>query len=165
MLPKSKEKLEKKYNKCKKKFVKIDSSAYKEYQTAAYEDFESAKKEENPKWAIAKAYQALFMMCNSISIKKLGFYSKDHNCVIIALLSKNLISKKILEKIDEMLKNKDKLFAGLLPEDSFFEEISDIRITRNKYLYLPRTLRKVKTPSNQIIERVRGLISLLGEIE
>lgn len=165
MIPKTRTKLENGYKKCEKKFVKIDNSVYKEYQNSAYEDLDSAKKEENPKWAITKAYQALFMMCNSILVKKLGFYSKDHNCVIIALLYNNLIPKEALDRIHDMLEKKSKLFTELHPKDSFFEEVSNIRVIRNKYLYLPKILRKIKTPSHQVIEEVRELIRILGELE
>ncbi|MEA3378471.1 MAG: hypothetical protein U9Q69_02410 [Nanoarchaeota archaeon] len=165
MIPKTKKKLEKEYKRCENKFVEISNSLYKEYQNFAYEDLDSAKKEENPKWAIIKAYQSLFLMCNSILIKKLGFYSKDHNCVILALLFKNLISKEVLIKIHKMLKEKDKLFAELDLQESFFREISNIRIIRNKYMYLPKTLRKIKTPSKGVIEEVRKLIEILGELE
>lgn len=165
MIPKTKEKLEKEYKRCENKFVEIDNSLYKEYQSSAYEDLDSAKKEENPRWAIIKAYQSLFLMCNSILIKKLGFYSKDHNCVILALLFKNLITKDVLIKIHQMLKEKDKLFAELDLQESFFREISSIRIIRNKYMYLPKTLRKIKTPAKEVIEEVRRLIQMIGESE
>lgn len=162
MIPKTEEKLKKQYERCEKRFVKIDKSLYEQYQDSAYEDLDSAKKEGNPKWAITKAYQALFMMCNSILVKKLGIYSKDHNCVIIALLSGNLIPEDTLGKIHEMLGNKDRLFTELHPKESFFEEVSHIRIMRNKYLYLPKSLRKIKAPVEQVIEEVRELILILG---
>lgn len=165
MMPKTKEKLEREYEKCKNKFVKLDNSFYIEYQNLAYEDLDSARKEKNPKWGIIKAYQALFIMCNSILVRKLGLYSKDHNCVIIALLSENLISEKLLAEIHKMLEEKNKLFVGLQSKESFFEEISNIRIIRNKYMYLPKTLRDIKTSSGEIIEEVRKLIQILGEIE
>ena len=55
MIPKTKEKLEKEYKRCENKFVEIDNSLYKEYQSSAYEDLDSAKKEENPKWADRKS--------------------------------------------------------------------------------------------------------------
>ena len=128
-------------------------------------DLDSAKKEENPRWAVTKAYQALFLMCNSILVRKLGFYSKDHNCVLIALSSNELISEDILTQIREMLNKKNKLFTELPPKDLFYEEIFNIRIIRNKYLYLPKSLRMVKAPSEEIVEEVRQLIRLLGELE
>jgi len=130
-----------------------------------YEDINSAKKEESPRWAVTKAYQSLFLMCNAILIKKLGVYSKNHTCVMIAMFKHNLISENILTKIHKMLEKKDNLFVGLASKDSFYEEISQIRITRNKYLYFPKSLRNIKTPSNELVEEVRQLIQLLGEIE
>jgi len=159
MIPKTEKALEKAYTRCERRFVKIENSLYREYQLMAYEDLDSAKNEDNPRWAITKSYQALFMMCNSILVKRLGLYSKDHNCVIIALLYKDLISKETLDKIHKMLETKRQ------PKDSFFNQISEIRITRNKYLYLPNILRKVKSPAEQVTEEVRKLIHLLGEQE
>lgn len=164
MIPKTKESLEKTYKNCEKKFVKIDNIFYSEYQGLAYEDLDSAVKEENARWAISKAYQALFLMCNSILVKKLGVYSKNHTCVLIALLYNNLMPKDTLDKINKMLK-KENLFNRLPHKESFFEEISNIRILRNKYLYLPKTMEKIKTPVDQIIEEIKELIKLLGEIE
>ena len=165
MMPKTKEALERAYKKCEKKFIKISSSLFKEYRDLAYEDLDSAKKEENPRWALTKAYQALFHMCNSILVKKLGFYSKDHNCVIIALLLNELIPEETLIQVHKMLEKKNKFFSGLPPKDSFYGEVSNIRITRNKYLYLPEILRKIKTPAEEIMEEARQLIQLLGELE
>ncbi len=154
MMPKTKESLERTYKRCENKFIKIDMFLFTDYQSLAYEDLDSAVKETNPRWAITKSYHSLFLMCNSILVKKLGVYSKNHTCILIALLHNNLIPKNILEKIDKILGKK-----------SFFEEISDIRIIRNKYLYLPKTLREVKTPAQELVEEIKQLIKLLGEIE
>lgn len=165
MIPKTSNALERSYKRCEKDFVRIDRSFYREYQQMAYDDLESASKEESPRWAATKAYQALFLMCNSVLVKKLGFYSKDHNCIITALLYNKIIPEDSLTKIHDMLEKKDKFFAEIPPNESFFEEIANIRISRNNYLYLPKTLRNIKTPADRIIEEVRELIRLLGEIE
>ncbi|MDI6737635.1 MAG: hypothetical protein QME12_03905 [Nanoarchaeota archaeon] len=165
MVPKTKQALERSYRRCGKSFVKIDKSLYREYQQMAYDDLESAAKEESPRWAATKAYQALFLMCNAVLVKKLGFYSKDHNCIITALLYDKIIPEDSLRKIHDMLKKKDKFFAEISPNESFFEEIANIRISRNNYLYLPKALRNIKTPADRIIDEVRELIRLLGEIE
>lgn len=164
MVPKTKQALERSYKRCEKAFVKIDKSLYRDYQQMAYEDLESATKEESPRWAATKAYQALFLMCNAVLVKKLGFYSKDHNCIITALLFNGIIPEETLKSIHEMLEKKDKLFAEIPPKESFFEEIANIRISRNNYLYLPKTLRNIKLPAEMIIEEVRELIRLLGEL-
>lgn len=165
MIPKTRQALERSYRRCEKSFVNIDKSLYREYQQMAYEDIESATKEQSPRWAATKAYQALFLMCNAVLVKKLGFYSKDHSCIITALLFHGIIPEESLEKIHSMLEKKDRLFAEIPPKESFFEEIANIRIARNNYLYLPKTLRNIKTPADRIIEEVRELIRLLGEIE
>ena len=138
---------------------------HQDYTNLAYEDLDSAFKEQNVRWAVTKAYQSLFLMCNSILVKKRGFYSKDHNCLIIALSNENLIPEEILLRIHNLLKDKEKLFEGFNPHDSFFEEISKIRIERNNYLYLPNTLRKINKKSEEILNQVRELIKILGEIE
>jgi len=165
MVPKTREALERTYNKCRQKFVKVDRNLYEDYQRMAYDDLAAAMKEENPRWALTKAYQALFLMCNSILARRLGFYSKDHNCVTIALLYNNLIPEDTLRRINDMLEKKDKLFNELPPKDSFYEEMSRIRISRNRYLYLPKTLRKATAPAKQIIDEARRLIQILGEVE
>jgi uncharacterized protein (UPF0332 family) len=165
MIPKTKTKLEKEFNRCEKSFVKVDKSLFTEYIALAYEDFESATKEPNIRWAITKAYQSLFLMCNSILVKKRGIYSKDHNCLIVALANENLINTGVLNRIYELLKSKEKLFEGLNPEEALFEEISRLRIERNLYLYLPKTLRKITKTAKEILDETRELIKLLGEIE
>lgn len=164
MVPKTKQALERSYRRCERTFVKIDKSLYRDYQQMAYDDLESAAKEESPRWAATKAYQALFLMCNAALVKKLGFYSKDHNCIITALLFHGIIPEETLKSIHEMLEKKDKLFAEIPPKDSFFEGIANIRISRNNYLYLPKSLRHIKTPAEMIIEEAKELIRLLGEL-
>jgi uncharacterized protein (UPF0332 family) len=163
-MTKTRGKLEARYGGCERKFVKVDNLLYRDYQNAAYEDLDSARKEENPKWAVTKAYQALFMMCNSILVRKEGFYSKDHGCLIVALLHKNLVTRESLGRIHKMLEEKKRLFSALSLEDSFSEEITSIRLARNRYLYLPKSLRKAAAPAKQIIEEAAELIRILGEM-
>lgn len=162
ILPKDK-KLEKVFEKCENKFVKVDKNNYIDYIKEAYSDLNSAEKDDNEKWAITKAYQSLFLMCNALLVKNLGYYSKDHNCVIVALLRNKIISDKTIEKITKMLEEKQKLFSGLKTKKDFFEEISNIRITRNRYLYLPKTQRKLSTSTKGVIEEAKEIIRLLGE--
>lgn len=157
MISEDKKYLEESYKRCSRKFIKIDRSLFIEYQDMAYEDLDSAIKENNPRWALNKAYQALFLMCNSILARKKGVYSKNHECVLIALIYNDLIPKEIMDKIDELLKNKEKL--------SLFDEISNIRIIRNRYLYLPKTLRKSISPVKEVINEIKEIIKILGEIE
>ncbi|MEA3329513.1 MAG: hypothetical protein U9Q06_02100 [Nanoarchaeota archaeon] len=164
MIPKTRKGLKKIYKRCENKFIKIDPKLYIEYQNLAYEDFDSAKKEENPRWAATKAYQALFLMCNSILVKKAGIYSKNHNCVLIALFWKNIISENILENVQNSFLEKNKIWVSPL-NNLLYNRISEIRIARNRLLYLPNSLRKITISTEKIIEDVRQLIQLLGEIE
>ncbi len=165
MMPKNDKALEREYNRCQKSFVSVSKESYKDYFEEAYSDIDSADKEENDKWAIAKAYQALFLYCNGLLAKKTGFYSKDHGCVIIGLFKNNIVPKEVLEKIHKMLKEKKKVFTEIELKDNFFEEISKIRITRNKYLYLPKTQRKLKESPKQRVKEVKEIIKILSEIE
>ena len=149
------------YDKCLKKFVKVNKENYLDYIKEAYSDLESAEKEDNEKWAITKAYQSLFLMCNALLVKNFGYYSKDHECVVIALMKNKIIASKTIEKISKILNKGQEL--DLKPKKDFFEEISNIRITRNKYLYLPKTQRKLNVSHKDIINEVKELIRLLGE--
>ncbi len=165
MIPKDIKKLDKEYERCKKSFVKVDKGAYIHYKNEAYSDLQSAEKDTSPKWAITKAYQALFLICNAILVRNLGFYSKDHSCVIIALLKNKIITGEAISKINNMLVEKKKLLPEFKSKDNFFEEVSNIRITRNKYLYLPETERKLKISHKTIIEEVKEIINILSGAE
>ncbi len=167
MISKNSKRLNKEFNWCSSKntFVKVGKESYIDYMDEALSDLNSAAKEENEKWAITKAYQALFLACNALLVRKLGFYSKDHGCVIVALLKHSIVTEEKLARINAMLEQKKKLFSELRPRMNFFDEISNIRITRNKYLYLPRTQRKLKVSAKGVIEEVKEIIRILGEEE
>lgn len=165
MIPKTEKKLGSEYERCKKSFVKIDKEAYIHYKNEAYSDLQSAEKDESPKWAITKAYQALFLMCNALLVKNVGYYSKDHSCVIIALLKNKMLTEETLNSINNMLKEKRILLTEFKPKENFFEEISNIRITRNRYLYIPETERRLKSSPKSIIEEVKEIINILSEEE
>jgi uncharacterized protein (UPF0332 family) len=165
MIPKDDKKLNKEYQRCRKSFVKVDKESYIHYKNEAYSDLQSAEKDESEKWAITKAYQSLFLMCNALLVRNLGFYSKDHSCVIIALLKNNILTEETINKINDMLNEKKKLLSEFKPKKNFFEEISNIRITRNRYLYLPETERKLKSSHKAIIEEVKEIINILSEAE
>lgn len=162
MMPKNKNALEREYTRCIKSnaFVQISKEKYIDYVKEAYADIASAEQEieKSPKWALVKAYQALFLMSNALLIKKMGFYSKDHGCILVALMKENGIPEKVLGSISELLKNKKK-------NRDFFEEVSDIRVARNKYLYLPQTQRQMNVSVKDIVDEIKSLIKIMGEIE
>ncbi len=163
MLPRTDKKMEKAYAQCQKHRVKVGKESYKDYFEEAYSDLDSAENEENDKWAITKAYQALFLYCNGLLVKKTGFYSKDHGCVILGLLKNSIVPKEILNKINKMLEQKKSGFKE--QKDNLFIEIDHIRIARNKYLYIPKTQRKLNESPKERIKEVKEIIQILSEIE
>lgn len=156
MIPKTDKTLEKAYANCVryKTFIQIDKQSYIFYRDEALADLASAKKEDDVRWAIVKAYQALFHQCSAVLVKNLGVYSKDHGCLIMALLKNNLITQETLEQVHSLFDHKKTLF----------EEIDGIRISRNKALYFPKTVSRLgKEEANKVIEEVRQLLVILGE--
>lgn len=162
MMPKNKDALEREYSRCVKAnaFVQILKEKYIDYVKEAYSDIASAEEEieKSPKWALVKAYQALFLMSNALLIKKMGFYSKDHGCILVALMRENALSERTMNSISALLKNKKKA-------EDFFDEVSNIRIARNKYLYLPQTQRQMNVSVKDIVDEIKSLVRIMGEIE
>ncbi len=165
-IPKTNSALANEFKRCEKRkaFVEVDKARYTHYLDEAYSDLAYAEGENSDKWAIVKAYQALFLMTNALLVRHLGYYSKDHSCVIIALLSHKIVSKEILDKINQMLEEKSKLFSELKPQDNFFKEIENIRLTRNIYMYIPKTQRKLKISPAGVVAEVKALLSILREL-
>lgn len=160
MLPKNEKSLDNEYKKCKRQrnFISVSKESYNDYVEEAYSDIISAEKELreeiNIKWAVVKAYQALFSMCTAIVIKNLGFYSKDHGCLIIILLKENLISDKTLKRVSSTLKNKE----------SLFEEVTKIRLLRNKAMYFPKAQQKVNLAIvEEALKEIKEIIKALSE--
>ena len=166
MIPKNEKKLENEFKRCErsKSLVIIPKDSYIDYVKEAYSDLNSAERElsKSDKWAIVKAYQGLFLMCNAILVKNLGYYSKDHGCVILALLKNKIIDNETLQRISNILEKRDKL-GEKEHFKNFFNEIDDIRILRNKYLYLPETQRKLKESPKDIIDEIKEIIKILNE--
>jgi len=157
MIPKKEKAIEKSFERCHKTFVQINKENYLSYMEEALSDLDSAYKELKEgsiKWAIVKAYQALFLQCTAILVKNLGIYSKDHGCLLIALLKNNILKQEIVEKIESMFDHKNTLY----------EEIESIRIFRNKALYFPKTQDIIgREDAERRIEDVRKIISAIGE--
>ncbi|MBS3125392.1 HEPN domain-containing protein [Candidatus Woesearchaeota archaeon] len=151
--------LDSSFDRCtrQKTFIQIDKLSFRDYRDEALADLDAAKKElanGTIKWAIVKAYQALFLQCTAVLVKTVGVYSKDHGCLLIALLKHNIVSVDVLSKIETMLSHKKTLF----------EEIERLRISRNKALYFPKTQNIIAAQeAEHIIEEVRSLLVLLGE--
>lgn len=90
-IPKSTEALQKAFLNCETRgrFKKVEQQSFSDYLERANKDLASAERDFHAKdyhWDRVKAYQSLFHILNALLIKKLGYYSKDHGCVIVALM-------------------------------------------------------------------------------
>ena len=164
MIPKSTQALSNEYRRCEHSFVRVPREASRAYLSEALADLASADKElesGSAKWAVIKAYQALFLVANGILVAKKGFYSKDHGCVLIALMHHGLIPEEMLGRVRTLLEERKKAFSA--PKAGLFEEMSMLRVMRNNYLYLPATLRKIRAPERELVDEIRLLVAMLGE--
>lgn len=158
MIPRTHKALERDYVNCekRKKFIAIDKEAYADYLNEAQSDLGSAQREletGNLKWALVKIYQSLFLLCNAILVKNLGFYSKDHKCLITALMKMELISKSALEQLKDVAGKKD-----------LFEEIASARLERNQAMYFPKSHRHLTDAEiKTTFDDVKAIIRLLSE--
>ena len=103
-LPKSKEKIEKSYTNCEKlkKYVAIGNSEFVSHLEKAKSDLSSIEtdfQQEKWDWVIIKAYYSIHHAINTLLIKFLGFYSKDHFCSILALKNFELIDEDTYKKL------------------------------------------------------------------
>ncbi len=157
MLPKKEKALQNDYDDCerRKKFIEADKSSYKDYFDEALSDMASAQEDMNSeelKWALVKIYQSLFLMCNALLVKNLGFYSKDHMCLLTALMRHDIISKKTKDRLNELI------------NENLYEEINSVRLERNQVLYFPKTqLRLSKDDIIKTFENAKKLIRVLGD--
>src|SRR3989344_3657293 len=112
-LPKAVNTLERAYQNCEKrnKFRKVDSQQFQDYVIRSQKDAASAEndfKNEDFYWCRIKAYQALFHMLNALLVKNFGYYSKDHGCILTALLKNNIITNEIASKLHIVVENLSK---------------------------------------------------------
>lgn len=102
--PKTEEKLEKSYQSCRdrKKFVELSKESYSEHLELAKDDLNSIStdfEKRNWRWVVTKSYYSIFHATNALLVNKLGFFSKDHSCAVIALKKENLIPEKLYREL------------------------------------------------------------------
>lgn len=144
-MPKNEEKLENAFLNCeqRKKFKVIDNSSFSDYLERAQKDLASAERDFKDKdfhGARIKAYQSLFYVLNSLLVKKLGFFSKDHGCVIIALMKENIITEDTAKEVHLLVKNVLKQASA----SQVYQDIDEFRLQRNFALYKPKVWEDVK---------------------
>ncbi len=165
-LPKSAMALEKAYRNCEKKFRKTGRQNFRDYVVRGQKDLASADndfKMEDYHWARIKAYQALFHILNALLVKNLGYYSKDHSCILTALLKNNIITDEIASQLHLVV---DATGGSAATPEETIQDIDDFRIQRNFALYKPKawedvTKRDIELELGKIRTNIRILVSLL----
>lgn len=159
-LPKSSNAIESDYADCQrtKSLVNIDKESYAEYVVRAQKDLASAQADFDDAsyhWAIIKAYQAVFFISNALLVKFCGYYSKDHRCIITALLKEKIVSEAFAEKLGAAISKVETL-----------DKVDGLRLERNKALYQPTAWKDITreaasvtlSESKSIVEEVLKLL-------
>src|SRR3989338_6320511 len=163
-LPKTEKALERAYLACesKKKLRKIDNNTFSDYVIRSQKDIASADndfKNEDYYWARIKAYQALFHMLNALLVKNLGYYSKDHGCIINALLKHKIITDDTAAKLHIIVNDTSK--KSIETSDDAIQDIDDFRIQRNFALYKPKAWEDVtKQDIEQELQKIKNNINI-----
>ncbi len=162
-LPKTESALDKAYEDCKRKFRVVDSSKFQDYVVRSQKDIASAEndfKSEDYHWARIKAYQALFHMLNGLLVKHLGYYSKDHGCILTALLKHEIITDETAVRLHLVVRNVVK--NSIETAEDALQDIDDFRIQRNFALYKPKAWEEVtKADIEQELGKIKSNILIL----
>lgn len=102
--PKTEKKLLISFESCKKrrKFIEVSRESYSEHLELAKDDLNSIKTDfenKNWRWVITKSYYAVFHATNALLVNRLGFFSKDHLCAVIALKREDLIPERLYSEL------------------------------------------------------------------
>ena len=156
--------MEKAYQNCEKKrsFREIDIQKFQDYVVRSQNDLASAYndlKNEDFHWARIKAYQALFHILNALLVKNLGYYSKDHGCILTALIKNNIIDDKTASKLHLIVKNVN---HNIKSKEDAIQDINDFRIQRNFALYKPKAWEEVTKEDIELeLGKIRNNIKIL----
>jgi len=163
-LPKTEKALEKAYQNCEKKFREIDNQKFQDYVIRSQKDVASADNDflnGDYYWARIKAYQALFHMLNALLVKNFGYYSKDHGCILTALMKKKVINDETASQLHIIVESLSKNKINT-PEDAL-QDIDDFRIQRNFALYKPKAWEEVTKEDIELeLNKIKNNIQILA---
>jgi uncharacterized protein (UPF0332 family) len=166
-IPKTVKALERAYSFCEKKkaFRVADKNTFSDYVLRGQKDIASAQNDfqhEDFHWVRVKAYQALFHILNALLVKHCGYFSKDHSCILSALLKNNIITEEIAEKLHLVVGNIEKCAKTV---ENAVQDIDDLRIQRNFALYKPKAWEEVtKHDIKDELEKIKKNIEILVDL-
>ncbi|MBU0460510.1 MAG: HEPN domain-containing protein [Candidatus Woesearchaeota archaeon] len=166
-VPKTEQAMDRAFLNCqtRKKFRDVEKSQFSDYLLRAQKDLSSAERDfkaEDFHWARVKGYQALFYLLNALLVKHLGYFSKDHGCVIVALMKNEIITEETAGKINLLAERTLKHANSRI----IYDDIDEFRIQRNFALYKPKAWEDVKKEDvkaelDKIKQNFKILVSLL----
>lgn len=114
--PKTDKRFESSFENCRKrkKFIEISNVSYFKHLELSKDDLNSIKTDfenKNWRWVITKSYYAVFHATNALLVKKLGFFSKDHLCAVIALKKENLIPEELYNELGRIYEKFSDIFG------------------------------------------------------
>lgn len=167
-LPSSAQALAHAFRDCERKQVLkvVEKSSFQDYVVRSQKDLASAENDflhEDYYWVRIKGYHALFHILNALLVKHLGYYSKDHGCLLIALLKNNILSDAVAKKLH--LVAGDFTQKEIENHEDALQDIDDLHIQRNFALYKPKAWEDVtKDDIAQELEKIKHNIRLLVEL-
>lgn len=114
--PKTEKGVSRSFKSCEKrrKFIEIGRESYFEHLELAKDDLNSIKTDfenKNWRWVVTKSYYAVFHATNALLVNKLGFFSKDHLCAIVALKKENLIPEELYTELGRIYERFSDIFG------------------------------------------------------
>ena len=92
-----------------------------------------------------------------------GYYSKDHGCILTALLKNDIITNEIASKLHLVVEDVTKNIISTTEEA--IQDIDDLRIQRNFALYKPKAWEEVtKEDIEQELNKIKDNIKILIEL-
>lgn len=135
--PKTEKKLEKSFKSCwaRKKFIQVENKTYTDHLDMAKSDLSGIKSDhenENWRWVIIKSYYTIFHATNALLVNKMGFFSKDHVCAIIALKKEGLLPKKLYDELGKTYERFSDIFGFIIMFEA--RKISQYDVLKWKFL-------------------------------